>query len=335
MVEKLSQQGIVARVLVRPTSHIDHLRRLDVELVSTNLTDPEAVKRSLDGCDTVYHCAAATNGNWDDYVEGTLRTTDSVLEASHAVGVGRFVHVSSLSVYGVTHLTNGSVVTEDAPYEPNPELRGFYSASKVESEKRVLAYGKERGLPIVVLRPGTLYGPRGKVFFPRIGFSLKDKVFVIIGRGRSILPLAYVENVVDAMCLAASATGPDVLGRCFNIVDGDDITQGQYLQHLIEQTHLRAATVHVPYTLVDMAALASEMSASLRGKKGPRSARYRLLSATKDLRFDNTRARTRLGWTPNVPLAEGLRRTFDWHNRKQARTVVVLPEAVATAADPS
>ena len=81
LVEKLSQQGIVARVLVRPTSHIDHLRRLDVELVSTNLTDPEAVKRSLDGCDTVYHCAAATNGNWDDYVEGTIRTTDSVLEA--------------------------------------------------------------------------------------------------------------------------------------------------------------------------------------------------------------------------------------------------------------
>ena len=84
-----------------------------------------------------------------------------------------------------------------------------------------------------------------------------------------------------------------------------------------------------------MAALASEMSASLRGKKGPRSARYRLLSATKDLRFDNTRAKTQLRWTPNVSLAEGLRRTFDWHNRKHEIGLALQPAAVATAADPS
>jgi nucleoside-diphosphate-sugar epimerase len=84
-----------------------------------------------------------------------------------------------------------------------------------------------------------------------------------------------------------------------------------------------------------MAALASEMSASFRGKKGPRSARYRLLSATKDLRFDNTRAHTQLRWTPNVSLAEGLRRTFDWHNRKHERGPAIQPAAVVTAADPS
>jgi predicted dehydrogenase/nucleoside-diphosphate-sugar epimerase len=333
LIERLSQQGIAARAIVRPTSRIDHLRRLNVEWVTANLTDADALKRSLDGCDTVYHCAAATKGTWNDYVEGTICATDRLLEASHAVGVSRFVHISSLSVYGVSHFTDGSLVTEDTPYEPHPELRGFYSHSKVEAEKRALAFGSERGLPIVVLRPGTMYGPRGKVFFPRVGYSLKNKVFVIIGRGESLLPLAYVENVVDAICLAAARD--DLRGRCFNIVDDEEITQGAYLQHLIEQTGLRAVTLHAPFVAVEMAALAAEMSAWVRGHKGPRSARYRLRSATKDLRFDNTRAKTELRWTPNVSLGEGLRRTFEWHNREHGRSRVVQPATVATAADPS
>ena len=248
LVEKLTQEGAGVRALVRPTSRIGHLRSLDVDWIDGDLEDVEKLKKAMEGCNVVYHCAAATKGSWSDYLDATIRGTERVLAASLAVGVKRFVYISSLSVYGVSQLKDHDLVTEDTPYEPYPEQRGYYSHSKIEAEKLVLRYGDEQRLPIAILRPGTIYGPRGKLFFPRIGYSLKDKVFLIIGRGDHLLPLAYVENVVDAILLAG--TQNEAVGQIYNIVDDDKITQREYLNELIQRTGLKALTLHVPLGLM-------------------------------------------------------------------------------------
>ncbi|MGH7380643.1 MAG: NAD-dependent epimerase/dehydratase family protein [Candidatus Methylomirabilales bacterium] len=318
LVENLSKDGTVIRALVRPTSRIGHLRSLDVELVEGDLGDVEKLKKGMEHCEVVYHCAAATKGTWSDYLESTIRGTERLLEASVAVGVRRFVHISSLSVYGVHPLKDNEWVTEDTPYELHPEKRGYYTHSKVEAEKLVLRYAQNQGLQTTILRPGTIYGPRGRVFFPQAGYSLKNKIFLIIGRGDHLLPLAYVENVVDAICLAG--VREEAVGQICNIVDDEQITGREYLNELIQRTGLKAFTLHVPFGFIYVAASLLELRANmLRTKNLPALSRYRLVCATKNLRYDTSRAKNRLQWKPDVSIEQGLRRTFDSYRHAQKR----------------
>jgi len=311
LVERLTDQGAEVRALVRPRSKLDHLKTLNVDCVEGDLRDATTLTRAMEGCDIVYHCAATTNGSWSDYLAGTVQGTRDVLEAAVAARIKRLVYISSLSVYPVNQFAQHASITEDAPLEPHPEQRGYYTQSKVEAEKLVIATHERAVLPIVILRPGTIYGPRGKVFFPRIGYGFRNKVFVILGRGDNILPLTYIENVVDAICLAGSREV--AAGHIYNIVDDDPITQYEYLIEFLRSTGLTAFTVRVPLTAVSLLVSLLEAQASL-ARHAPLLSRYRLTSATKDVRYNTSHANAHLGWKPNVSLQEGLKRTFEWYN---------------------
>jgi nucleoside-diphosphate-sugar epimerase/predicted dehydrogenase len=312
LVEKLVQRGVGVRALVRPTSRIGPLRSLDIDWVDGDLGDVEKLKKALDGTEIVYHCAATTKGTWWDYLEGTIRGTERLLTAASSVGVRRLVHISSLSVYAVSQFADHERITEDMPLEPHPEQRGHYTQSKVEAEKLVVAHAKDTGLPVTILRPGTIYGPGGKIFFPRIGYSFKNRLFLILGNGTHPLPLTYVENVADAICLAGSH--PEAVGQIYNIVDNEEITQREYVVELIRRLHLRALTLRVPFSFLSVMVTLLEAGAHLtNGKYSPPLTRYRLVSNTRHLYYDTSRATTQLQWRPAIPLSEGLQRTFEWY----------------------
>jgi predicted dehydrogenase/nucleoside-diphosphate-sugar epimerase len=311
LVDRLTDQGAEVRALVRPGSKLNHLKTLNIDWVEGDLKDATTLTRAMEGCDIVYHCAATTSGSWSDYLAGTVQGTRHVLEASVDARIKRLVYISSLSVYPVNQFAQHASITEDAPLEPHPEQRGYYTQSKVEAEKLVIASREREALPIVILRPGTIYGPRGKVFFPRIGYGFRNRVFVILGRGNNILPLTYIENVVDAICLAGSREV--AAGHIYNIVDDDPITQYEYLIEFLRSTGLTAFTVRVPLTAVSLLVSLLEAQASL-ARHAPLLSRYRLISATKDVRYNTSHANAHLGWKPNVSLQEGLKRTFEWYN---------------------
>ena len=315
LVKRLVEEGAEVRALVRPTSPIGRLKSLEIDCIDGDLSDVKALQRHIEGCDVVYHCAAATKGSWTDYIEGTIRGTANILAASDAAKVERFVYASSLSVYGVSGLKDHAIVTEDSPYEMRLDERGFYTHSKVEAEKLVLRYAKEKGLRTTILRAGTIYGPGGKVFFPRIGYNLKNKFIFIIGRGNNELPLAYVENVIDAMCLAG--TREEAIGGIFNIIDDERLTQREYVKRLNELTGMDAVTVCVPFGLLYTVISILEFSTALIGKKSLLPVtRYKLKCNQKDLRYSTDKAKEHLRWKPSVSLEEGLRRTFNWYNSR-------------------
>lgn len=316
LVEKLVRDGTLVQALARPTSRIGHLKHLDIEWVDGDLGNVEELKRTTEGCEVVYHCAAATKGSWSNYLESTVRGTERLLEASVAVGVRRFVHISSLSVYDVSQLDRHARVTEDTPYDPHPEKRGYYTHSKIEAEKLVRRYAQEQGLSISILRPGTIYGPRGKVFFPRIGYNVRSKIFLIIGPGDHLLPLTYVENLVDAIQLAGARQ--EAAGQIYNIVDDEIITQKEYLKGLIQRTGLRALVLHMPFGCIYMAASLLEIKAALTKRKSPPLiSRYRLVCNARNVRYDTSRAKNHLQWEPTISLKEGLNRTFASQSRAE------------------
>ncbi len=311
LIAKLVQQGDEVRALARKTSKLDHLLQHQVEVVHGDLKDGASLKHAVKGVDIVYHLGAATSGVWEDYQEGTVKGTERMLELALEAGVKRFVHISSLAVYQVYGLEKNTVVNEAFPYETTPERVGPYTYSKVEAEKLVFQFYK-RGLPIVVVRPGIIYGPRGKIFFPHIGRLLRSGLFIMIGKGDYLLPLTYVDNTVDAILLAG--TGEEAIGKAYNIVDDGEITQREYLGKYMQATHAELFTLPIPFSLLLFSAtLATRLRSLGLFRRTHLPSKYSLVSKWHSLRFDTTDAKQQLNWQPKVSLEEGLRRTFEWY----------------------
>src|SRR5713101_1936435 len=162
LVDMLLERGDEVRAMVRPVEDASRLQELaGVEVVYGDLTEPESLKRAVNGVQRVYNVAAKT-GPWG--LEEVYRATNvwgaaDLITASMDAGVQRIVHTSSITVYG--HHLHG-IVTEDYPYhaEDNP-----YSRTKIAGEKLIANLVKDRGAPVVIVRPGWIYGPRDNASF--------------------------------------------------------------------------------------------------------------------------------------------------------------------------
>jgi nucleoside-diphosphate-sugar epimerase len=312
LASRLVRQGDEVRALARRTSKIGHFRQQGVEVVYGDLKDRETLQHAVDGMEIVYHAGAAMSGSWKDFEESTIKGTERMLELSLEAGVKRFVHVSSLAVYQVYELQKNTLVNENNPYEKTPEKVGHYAHSKVEAEKLAFRF-HEKGLPVVIVRPGIIYGPRGKVLFPHIGYPVKNKLFVIIGNGDNLLPLTYIDNTVEAILSAGAKEG--VLGQAYNIVDDEAITQREYLEKYMAATHSRFLTLSMPFSLLLLSILLVEQMRNLGIlTKASSPSMYGLVAKYKSLRFDTCKAKKELNWHPEISLEEGLKNTFDWYN---------------------
>jgi 2-alkyl-3-oxoalkanoate reductase len=312
LVTRLAQEGHEVRALVRPTSQTEHLPQANVTLTYGDLKDRESLRQAVAGADIVYHAGAAMRGTWEEIEASTIRGTEWMLELSLAAGVKRFVHISSLAVYQVNHLARNATVDEVCPVEPMPEKVGPYAQAKVEAEKLAFRY-HEMGLPVVVVRPGVVYGPRGIVLFPHIGYTVKNRLFVIVGSGANLLPLTYIDNTVDGLLLAAQSE--TAVGQVYTLVDEEEITQKEYLLRYLAAINANLFVLPMPFPLLlGVVGLVEQLRKVGILKKKATPSTYGLASKYKSLRFSAAKAREELGWVPEVSLDAGLQRTFDWYN---------------------
>jgi predicted dehydrogenase/nucleoside-diphosphate-sugar epimerase len=311
LVARLVEDGHQVRALARTSSDLSYLQQQPVEIAYGDLRDERALKHALKGIDIVYHAGAAMRGSWEEYHESTIRGTERMLSLSLEAGVQRFVHLSSLVVYHVYDKPRNACITESCPYEENAKAVGPYAHAKVEAEKLVFRF-YEQGLPVSVIRPGLVYGPRGPVMFPHIGYRVHKKIFVAIGKGDNLIPFTYIGNTVDAIMLASE--NPEAIGQAFHIVDDGDITQRQYLARYMAETLARFKTVSLPFPLLLLAIKQVDLLRRL-GVLKPASAPsyYGLVTKYKSLRYDTSKAKKDLQWQPQVTLEEGLKRTFEWY----------------------
>ncbi len=197
IVRRLVRDGATVRALVRPGRTV---ALAGAEVVAGDVCDESAVAEALRGVDCVIHAAArvATTGRWEEFAAVNVRATRRLLWAAHAAGIRHIVHISSLSVYAVP--TDGVTITEDSPYESESEARGAYSRSKLAAD-RVAMDAARRGVPVVVLRPGLLYGPGRRPPVARQSVTVKG-VKLLLARPDYCLPMTHVDNVADAVLLA-------------------------------------------------------------------------------------------------------------------------------------
>jgi nucleoside-diphosphate-sugar epimerase len=311
VVAELTERGHDVTALVRPSAvPPDALTQTGVEVLRGDLRKlDDGLTSRLADHDAIIHLAAATTGTPRTRFDGTVLATEQLLDSLARAGWrGRFVHVSTLAVYAFNQLPHRGVLDESAPLEPELGRRDDYAWTKAWQERVVRRYAETADAEVVIVRPGSIYGPERR-FQHRLGRMIGSRVLLLIG-GRTPMPLSYVENT--ASLLATCAEHPRAGGEVLNAIDPDPPSQWRYLRHLLP-TLPRTLVIPVPLALYRAVSVGYERVE--RRTSGAVSApgffaRYVMTPSLGAFRFATDRPRAVLNWTPPVGTDEALRRAF-------------------------
>ena len=305
LVRRLRASGSEVRVLVRrPLPWMQ--RDPGIQVVIGDLGDPEVVSHAVNGVEKVYHIGAAMRGGAREYSAGTVWGTRNVITSCVKWRAKRLVYVSSLSVLDHAGRDPGVPVTEESALEPWPEQRGFYTQSKLEAEQLVVDAIQNGGLPAVIIRPGQIFGPGAEGVAPNGVVAIGGR-WIAVGPGSQAIPLVYIEDVVDALLLAAERE--NAVSRCFNVVDPRETRQDEYLSAVGRRAEEGPNVYRVPSSIFLALAGVVEVLGKLLGRAVPLT-RYRARSLRPLANFRLDAVRQDLGWEPRVGVANGLARTF-------------------------
>jgi nucleoside-diphosphate-sugar epimerase len=306
LAEACRARGWRVRALARPSSDTALLEGIGAEVVRGDLSEPASLPTALDGAKIVFH-AAAKVGDWgpvDGYRAANVEGTRHLLEACKGRELKRFVHFSSLGVYAARHHYG---TTEDEPL-PDHHIDG-YTQSKVESERLALSFGQ--GVPVTVLRPGFIYGPRDRTVLPKLIENLKNGIVRYLGDGTQALNTIYVGNLAQAAFLPLEH--PESVGRVYNLTDGEAVSKRRFIDGVADGLGLPRPGWPVPLWIAWLAAWAMEsVSRTLGTTEPPRLTQARLKFLGLNLDFSIERARKELGYAPAVPFDQGLALTLEW-----------------------
>jgi 2-alkyl-3-oxoalkanoate reductase len=257
---------------------------------------------ALDGLDVVVHTAAivAEVGDPSRFVAVNVAGSRRAAHAAARQGVGRFVHVSSTTVYGAS-CAPGSMTAEDAPLVPTG---GLYTDTKIAAEHAVLHVAAEHGLAVTVVRPGDIYGVRSQPWIERPLALAARGLLPLVDGGRWWLSPTHVDDVVDGIIRAAAA--PHAAGRAYNLA-GPPVPVRDFFGH--HARHLGVSLPSLPRAVVRALGVGAEVGARWLGGTPPFAASS-LEYVTHAGGYASDRAREELGWEPRVPLEDGLARTL-------------------------
>lgn len=313
LVEACAGRGWNLRALVRPSSDIGLLERNHVTLIRGDMTDRAALREALQGVEVVFHCAAKV-GDWgpvEEYRAVNVEALRGLLEACRDQPLKRFVHFSSLGVYAARH-HHGTDENEPLPAH---HIDG-YTQTKVESEQLVMSYYRQYQLPVVVLRPGFIYGPRDRTLMPKMLDNLrKGKVRYITGASKRAMNCIYVGNLIEAALLAVEK--PEAVGQIYNLTDGEFVSKRRFIDSIVEGMALpRIKPVQVPLWAARIMAWWMEGQARKKNSpKPPRVTQGRIKLFGLNLDFSIEKAKNQLGYRPRWSFEEGMRETVAWYKQ--------------------
>jgi nucleoside-diphosphate-sugar epimerase len=299
LAERLVAAGARVRGLARDAAKGAWLAGRGVEIIQGDLTDAESLRRAARGCTIVFSVAGWTGQPHSAEVARrvSVEGVRGLIEAAIDAGARRVVHTSSIAAYG---LFADGVINETWP------LRAvdLYGAIKAQSEAAALSYATR--IEVSVIRPALVYGPRGGTWTTRLFDAVRRGIPILVDGGHGTFHPCYIDNLIDGYVLAA--LHPEAVGEAFTLVDG--VTTWRefvgYYARMMGRPARRASLAPLRLAL-RLAAAWSQIS------------RQPLLVAPNAIdflagasRYSNAKAQRRLGWSPRVPLEEGMRRTEAW-----------------------
>jgi nucleoside-diphosphate-sugar epimerase/predicted dehydrogenase len=297
LVRQLIASGHAVRLLVRSVAGIpEELRKSGKpDCRIGDLSNRQDLLRAMEGIECVFHLARANVKSWADYqaleIEATRRVGECALEA----GVKRLVYTGTIDSYYAG--AKAGTITEATPLDPKIKQRNLYARAKAASEEMLMRMHRERGLPVVIVRPGVVIGRGGSPFHWGVGMWWNDSVCQMWGAGKNKLALVLVEDVAAGLIAAMEKQG--IEGRSFNLVGEPCLSAEEYLDELDRAGGIRIqrqATPILRFYLKDLAKWVVKVAVGHKERRFPsyRDWEGRVQGAV----FDCTAARTTLGWEP-------------------------------------
>jgi len=301
LTSRLLQRNERIRALVLPSEPTPAAWGNNVEIIRGDIRNRRDVENAVKGVSLIFHLAAVTldTGPKELHQQVTLEGTRHIMEAA-AAHQAKVVLTSSVTVYGVKIQTD--ILDEELEWGAPA---GFYSTHKQKQEKLAREIAAKQNVELVVLRPGNVYGPRGGQWVISALAELKRGTPTLIGGGNGDCGFVQVDNLVDAMLLAAE--DPKAVGRVYNIGDGYGLTWKQYFTDLARIGGAPAPRV-VPLWIGKLLANTIEpiwYGLRLKGRPPITYEAYNLVSSNHQ--FPITRAQTELGYTPRVKYEEAMK----------------------------
>lgn len=256
LVKALLTHGCKVRALVHRTPlSVEHP---NLQCISGNITDGQAMKEACAGIDTVFHVASMISllggtsapasyrkPAWDINVEGT----ENIIQACLSQGVKRLVYTSSVDVCFDGHPLPD--MDQNTPYARAP--KSVYAETKIEAEKRVLAANGKEALTTCAIRPDGIYGPEENLILDAIVVQLaKSGLPAAMGRADTRQDNSYVANVVHGALLAGLHLGEQgtACGKAYFISDYAPQNTFEFLRPIIEGLNCSFPTKRISRGLI-------------------------------------------------------------------------------------
>ncbi len=302
----LQQQGERVVILARPSSDLRHLATSPIRIVRGDLSDNAALREAVQNVTHIFHCAACST-DWaslQTYVSANVTGTQNLLAAArHAPKLQRFLHISTTDIYGYPE----TPCTEDHPFVDT----GLpYNQTKGAAEAAVWSAHAE-GLPVTILRPATIYGPRGKDFTQEIATLLRQRIMAYVDGGRATGGFTYVDNVAHAMLDAAQH--PGTVGQAYNIADGTNASWRQYATLFAQQLGTPPPWINLSFAAALALSHAFEAPHRyLRLPGRPLLTEHAVLLLGRDQEFPAAKARRDFSFHPAISLEQGIEQSVAW-----------------------
>jgi len=299
----LQIHGHHIRILGRDFTQIEALIEAGATPVVADLRDEAVVRKSCKGVDAVYHAGAlsAAWGKRADFYAINVGGTQAIIAGCREHGVKRLVYVSSPSV--VFDGKDQHNATETVPYPRR--FASVYSWTKKLGED--LVNGAAASLDTVIVRPKAIFGPGDRTLLPKLISVARHNRLPQIGNGRNLVDLTYVENVVHALMLTLDA--PAAIGKTYTITNDEHIPLWDVIRQVLRELDLPTNLRQVSLPVALAAAGLMEAQAILTGRE-PLLTRYSAAILGRTQTYDITAAQRDLGYSPQVSVSEGIRRTL-------------------------
>ncbi|MDD4616120.1 MAG: NAD-dependent epimerase/dehydratase family protein [Alphaproteobacteria bacterium] len=253
LARRLLTEGWDVRLLVRNVKRLEDNLRSACEVIVGDLNNPDVLECAVASRQVVFHCAAnvATWGPLEAYEMANVKGLRNLLEAvSRRNGaIGRFVHLSSMDVYGFP----ANPCDEESPLNG----AGFpYGETKIKGEAVLRELSQAYGIPFTILRPGNIIGP-GSQFIERVGKELRSGLMLNVDGGRANAGFTYIDTLMDYMLWGAQSEKAQ--GETYNVRDAYDVTWREFLGKLRSEIGGHGIVVNLPFALAEGAAKTFEI----------------------------------------------------------------------------
>jgi nucleoside-diphosphate-sugar epimerase len=279
-----------------------------IEIVQGDLKDAASLRRAMTGVDVVYNIAALYRTAAvpaAEYRAVNAQAVKTIVELAGETGVRRVVHCSTVGVHGDIEQPPAN---EDAPLKPGD----IYQETKLEGEQLGRDAAARVGVELVIARPSGIYGPGDRRLFKLIGGVARGR-FLVLGSGEIFYHLTFIDDLCEGFRLCAVV--PQAAGRTYILAGAEVTTLNELVRIIGEVAGVRPPAVRLPVWPVWLAGAICEALCSPLGLEPPLY-RRRVDFFTKSRAFDISRARTELGFAPQVGLREGIRRTLEWYREQ-------------------